>query len=73
MDLRETLQELSVAARSFKGGTAITSENIKEMSHHGIIFGELLQTAQEMGATPYEILSAIKGEVIGNSFAYKES
>lgn len=73
MDLIGTLQELSVSARAFKGGTGITSSNFKEMSHHGIIFGELLQKASAMGATQYEILSAIKGEVIGSSFTEENS
>ena len=68
MDLKETLTALSVSARSFKGGTAITSENVKEAAHHGIMFLELLQMAKRKGATPYEIMRAYKGEILGGSF-----
>lgn len=68
MDLVETLQAISVSARAFKGGTAITSENHKEAAYHGIMFEELLQIAKRKGATPYEIMRAYKGEIIGSSF-----
>lgn len=67
MELREVLEDLAKAARTFDGGTQIT-ENPCAYALQVLMFDELVQMAIRKGATPYEITRAFEGEIIGSSF-----
>jgi hypothetical protein len=67
MTLRETLAALGEAARTFENGMQIM-EDPASYALQVLMFDELVQMAIRKGATPFEIMRAFEGEIIGTSF-----
>lgn len=68
MNLQEALRAIHRAAQPFQGGTQVTSENVEESVNEMLLLIDLIQMAQNKGATGYEIERAVKGDFIGHSF-----
>lgn len=68
MDLRQTLEAISIAAKTYKNGTQITVGQTAGAYESVCAFLDLIDMAKRKGATPYEIERAFAGELIGSSF-----
>jgi len=66
MSLQQTLKSIAHTAKTFKDGSQITIPVGAYDAVHAYL--ELIKTAKELGATPYEIERAAAGEFIGSSF-----
>lgn len=66
MDLQQHLTAITEAVKPFKNGSQIT---IPVGAYEDVLtLLELVKTAKQKGATPYEVERAFAGEVIGGSF-----
>lgn len=69
MSLQRTLGHIRDAAKTFEGGTQIAgAEEAHRAAQSYWALEDLVEIAKRKGATPYEIMRAFQGEVIGESF-----
>ena len=69
MTLNDVLEAIYEAAKTYDGGTQITSEDdLEAVSRSLWAFEDLVAMAKRKGATGYEIERAMRGDFIGHSF-----